>query len=100
MNKGMKKIKKHKLLDIFAWVRTGRTLDRVAERNVDYCNSLKRQDMAYDALDKAGLSKEQQVIVNEALSASSECGRTYSVVAYKLGLRDGIRLKVELGEMK
>lgn len=40
----------------------------------------------------AGLSKEQSHVVDDAISATDECGEAYGEVACRMGLKDGIRL--------
>lgn len=93
----MKKIRK--LLDLFVWVRTYKALDRAAEKNRYYRVTLKEQDKAYDELQKAGLDKEQKRIVDKALCALNANGAAYGKVAYRLGLRDGIRLMSETNKI-
>lgn len=96
MGKAEKKSKS--LLDIFVKTRTVKALDRAASRSRVYQDTLKRQDTAFDRLDNAGLSKEQKAIVDNAISAANDCGAAYGVVAYRLGLQDGIRLVSEVKE--
>lgn len=99
---GVKKSRKRtvNLLDILVKVRTVKALDRTVDKNKTYQKALERQDKAFDRLDKAGLSKEQSAIVDSAISAANDCGAIYGAVAYKLGLRDGIRLMSEVKEIK
>lgn len=92
-NKGMKKTKS--LLDLFVRMRTYKVLDRTAEKNRSYRATLREQEMAYDELQKAGLTKEQKRIVDKALCALNANGRAYGKAAYRLGLHDGIRLMLE-----
>ena len=86
------------LLDLLVWVRTHKALDRAVMKSRDYQYMLKQQDEAFDSLDRAGLSKEQKTIVDRAISATNHCGTVYGVVAYRLGLQDGIKLMSELKE--
>lgn len=88
------------LLDIFVKIRTVKALDRAVSRNSAYQDTLKRQDKAFDKLDKAGLSKEQSVLVDKAISAANDCGAAYGAAAYRLGLQDGIRLASEVKEFE
>lgn len=88
------------LLDIFVKIRTVKALDRAVSRNSAYQDTLKRQDKAFDKLDKAGLSKEQSAIVDKAISAANDCGAAYGAAAYRLGLQDGIRLVYEIKEFE
>lgn len=99
-NKGMEKMQKEKILDILVKTRTVKALDEAVDKSSAYQETLKRQDKAFEALDKAGLSKEQKAIVDRAISAANDCGATYGAVAYGLGLQDGIKLMSELKEIK
>lgn len=89
-------MQKEKILDILVKTRTVKALDEAVEKSNAYQETLKRQDKAFDALDKARLSREQKDIVDRAISAANDCG----AVAYELGLQDGIKLMSELKEIK
>ncbi len=96
----MKKKDKDNLLDILVKTRTVKALDEAVVKSSAYQETLKRQDKAFNALDKAGLSKEQKAIVDRAISAANDCGAAYGAAAYELGLQDGIKLMSELKEIK
>lgn len=95
----MGKTKKDELLDIFIKARAA-ALDKAAVKNKDYQNTIEQQKKAFDVLDKAGLNKEQFLIVDRAISAANACGAVYGAVAYRLGVQDGIKLMSELKEIK
>ena len=99
-DKGMKKKDKDNLLDIIVKTRTVKALDETVVKSSTYQETLKRQDKAFEELDRAGLSREQKAIVDRAISAANECGAAYGAVAYELGLQDGIKLMSELKEIK
>ena len=88
------------LLDVLVRVRTHKALDRAVVESKAYQYTLKRQDEAFDRLDKAGLSGKQKTIVDRAISAANDCGAVYGAVAYRLGLQDDIKLMSELKEIK
>lgn len=88
------------LLDIFVKIRTVKALDKAVSRSKAYQTTLKRQDKAFDRLEKAGLNKEQSSVVDTAISAANDCGAVYGAVAYRLGLQDGIRLASEIKEFE
>ena len=88
------------LLDLLVRVMTHKALDRAVVESKAYQYTLKRQDEAFDRLDKAGLSGKQKTIVDRAISAANDCGAVYGAVAYRLGLQDGIKLMSELKEIK
>lgn len=100
MVKDMRREKRCKLLDILVGIRTYKTLDRAVKKDRLYCDTLKQQDEAFAALHKAGLNREQSIIVDRAITATNECGAVYGKIAYKLGLRDGIRLESEIRKIK
>lgn len=93
-------MQKEKILDILVKTRTVKALDEAVEKSNACQETLKRQDKAFDALDKAGLSREQKDIVDRAISAANDCGAAYGAVAYELGLQDGIKLMSELKEIR
>ncbi len=99
-DKGMEKKDNDNLLDILVKARTGNALDEAVGKSIAYQEILKRQDKAFDTLDRAGLSSEQRTIVDRAVSAANECGAAYGAAAYELGLQDGIKLMSELKEIK
>ena len=88
------------LLDIFVKIRTVKALDKAVSNSKTYQTTLKRQDKAFDRLEKAGLDKEQSSVVDTAISAANDCGAVYGAVAYRLGLQDGIRLASEIKEFE
>lgn len=73
------------LLDLLTRVRTYKALDRAVGKNKDYLYTLKRQNKTFDRLDNAGLSKEQNAIVDKAISAANDCGAAYGTATYRLG---------------
>ena len=89
---------KDKLLGIFIKARTGKALDKAVDKSRDYQDALKRQEIAFDNMDKSGLSREQKRIVDRAISAANDCGAVYGVAAYRLGIHDGIKVMSEIKE--
>lgn len=93
------KTEKERLLDTLVKERMRATLDIVLRGDQYYQSTLAEQDKAFSQLEKIGLSKQQNTIVDRAISANNACGAAYGAVAYRLGLQDGIRLVSELKEM-
>lgn len=91
--------KTRSLLELLAEIRIHQALDRAVKKDKYYCATLKGQNKAYDELDKAGLDKEQKRIVDRTLCSINANGAAYGKVAYRLGLRDGIRLVWELNKI-
>ena len=46
-----------------------------------------------------GLSREQNKVVDKAISATNASGAAYGATAYKQGLYDGIRLMSEVNQI-
>ena len=96
----MDKRNKESLLNVIVKARTVKALDRALEKSRRYQATLKREDKAYAALDSAGLSREQSRIVDDAISATNECGAAYGEAAYRMGLQDGIKLASEMQKIR
>ena len=96
----MRKAGNERLLDILLNFRTVKALDIALEKSSTYQEALKQQDRVYERLEKAGLSKEQAIIVERVISAVTHCGAIYGKVAYRLGMQDGVRLIGELKKIK
>ena len=92
--------KTRSFLELLVKIRTHKALDRAARKNSYYRTTLKEQDKAFNELQKAGLSKEQEYIVDKVFSSLTASGAAYGEVAYRLGLRDGIRIMSELSKVK
>lgn len=99
-NKKVEKREKGKLLDMFVKIRTTRILDGILKNSVSYQRALKQQDEAFKRMEKAGLNKEQYIIVDRVISATNYCNSIYGACAYRLGLHDGIKLISELKKIK
>lgn len=91
-------VKHGSILDQLAHLRTGEALDDRLNGNKCRCyqEALKQQDIAFAKLERSKWSREQHRIIDDAISANSNCGAVYGAVAYRLGLEDGVRLMKEL----
>ena len=74
-------MKENGLLEIIAAHRTGRALQKQA---------------AFDMLDELELTKEQRSVIDQAITANNHFGATYGAAAYRFGMEDGVRLRVEI----
>lgn len=92
-------MKRGKLLDRIASQRMGRDIDRVLRKDREYRDAVKQQDIAFDELKKLGLDKAQRLTIDRAISADNQCGAVYGAVAYRLGMKDGIRLMTEIRQI-
>ncbi|WWR16539.1 hypothetical protein V1224_03540 [Lachnospiraceae bacterium JLR.KK008] len=93
-------MKRKNLLDKLVALRTRKKLDIVLRNDKNYQDALKKQDLAFQTMKKLNLDKQQNLIIDRAISATTYCGAMYGAAAYKLGLHDGIKLMFELMEVK
>ena len=91
----MEKIEEN-LLDILAAERMHKALENALNDNELYKSAQKEIDETINELEKAGLSREQNKVVDRALSATNASGAAYGATAYRQGLYDGIKLMSEI----
>lgn len=89
-------MKENGLLEIIAAHRTGRALDEIIAKTDDYQEALVQQQAAFDMLDELELTKEQRSVIDQAITANNHFGAIYGAVAYRFGMEDGVRLRVEM----
>lgn len=91
-------MEKNGLLEIIAAHRTGDALDAVLAKDKDYQAALAEQQEVFDRLDGLGLTREQKSAVDQAITVNNHFGAVYGAAAYRFGMEDGIRLRMELEE--
>lgn len=74
-------------------------LEKALNDNELYLSAQKEVDDAISKLEKAGLSREQNKVVDKAISATNASGAAYGASAYKQGLYDGIKLMAEVNQI-
>lgn len=89
-------MKKKELLEIIAQHRTVKALDDILKEDQDYQEALTQQQDSFDLLDEMGLTAEQKIVIDQAIAANNHCGAVYGLVAYRFGMEDGIRIRVEM----
>lgn len=87
------------LLDILAEERMHKGLENVLNDNELYQAAQNEVDEAINELEKVGLSREQNKMVDKAISAVNASGAAYGATAYKQGLYDGIKLMSEVNQI-
>lgn len=92
-------MEKSGLLEIIAQHRTGYDLDEVIRKDKDYQKALEQQQVAFDKLDELGFTKEQKSVIDQAITANNDFGAIYGAVAYRFGMEDGIRVRMEMEEI-
>ncbi|MBD5518766.1 MAG: hypothetical protein HDR07_09895 [Lachnospiraceae bacterium] len=87
------------LLDILAEERIHKVLENVLNDNELYQVAQKEVDEAINELKDVGLSREQNKVVDKAISATNASGAAYGATAYKQGFYDGIKLMTEVNQI-
>lgn len=88
--------RKENLLDILIAERIHKGLEKVLDDNELYQSAQKEVDKAINELEEAGLSREQNKVVDKAISAANASGAAYGATAYRQGFYDGITLMSEV----
>ena len=91
---------KNSLLDKLAYQRTGAALDEALRLDRTYQKALEEQDKAFEKMEKMNFKDRQFSIINTVLSTNTHVGAVYGAVAYRLGLKDGIRLMTEIEKIR
>lgn len=92
-------MKKDGLLEIMAGHRTGDDLDEAVRKDKDYQEALVQQKEAFDRLDALNLTRGQKKVIDRVITANNHVGAMYGEVAYRVGMEDGIRLRLEMEEI-
>lgn len=92
-------LKKDGLLEIIAEHRTGKNLDKAVRKDNEYQEALTQQKEVFDRMDALELTAEQKKVIDCAITANNHVGAMYGEVAYRIGMEDGIRLRLELEEI-
>ncbi len=92
-------MKKDGLLEIIAEHRTGKNLDEAVRKDKEYQEALVQQKEVFDRMDALELTAEQKKVIDCAITANNHVGAMYGEVAYRIGLEDGIRLRMEMDEI-
>ena len=89
-------MEKNGLLEVIALHRIGKDLDEAVDKDKDYQEALVQQQEAFDKLDAIDLTAEQKRVVDQVITANNHVGAMYGKVAYRVGMEDGIRLRMEM----
>lgn len=92
-------MEKNGLLEIIAAHRTMEALDAVMAKDKDYQEALAQQQEVFDRLDEMGFTKEQKSVIDQAITVNNHFGAVYGAVAYRFGMEDGIRVRMEMEEI-
>ncbi len=92
-------MKKNGLLEIIAAHRTMDDLDALLQKDKDYQEALAEEKSASEQMEAVGLTNEQKKAVDRVITAYNHCGAAYGAVAYRFGMEDGIRVRMEMEEV-
>lgn len=92
-------MEKDGLLEIIASHRSGDDLDEVVRKDKDYQEALASQQEAFAVLDELHLTVEQERVVDQVITANNHIGAVYGAAAYRFGMEDGIRVRMEMEEI-
>lgn len=87
------------ILEILIEERMYNALEKTLNGDERYQQTEKELQRAIEEMAKADLSKEQDDVVDKALTAANSCGAAYGAVAYRQGFFDGIKLMFELEKL-
>ena len=59
---------------------------------------MSEEQAASDIMDSLNLTSEQKKAVDRVITAYNQCGAAYGAAAYRFGMEDGIRLRMETEE--
>lgn len=93
-------LKKDGLLESIAEYRTGKNLDEAVRKDTGYQEALVEQQEAFDKLDALDLTATQKKVVDHVISTNNHVGAMYGEAAYRVGMEDGIRFRLEMEEIR
>ena len=91
-------MKENGLLEIIAAHRTMTGLEEVLKKDKYYQEAMSEEQAASDIMDSLNLTSEQKKAVDRVITADNQCGAAYGAAAYRFGMEDGIRLRMETEE--
>ena len=92
-------MEKNGLLEVIALHRTGKDLDGAVEKDKNYQEALVQQQEVFDKLEELNLTAEQKRVVYQVITVNNHVGAMYGEVAYRVGMEDGIRLRMEIEDI-
>ena len=92
-------MKENGLLWIIAAHRTIADFDEILKKDKYYQDALEEERAASDIMDSLNLTVEQKKAVDRVITAYNQCGAAYGTAAYRFGMEDGIRVRMEMEEV-
>ena len=88
-------MKENGLLEIIAAHRTMTDLDEILKKDKYYQEAMVEEQRTSDIMDSLNLTSEQRKAVDRVITAYNQCGAAYGAAAYRFGMEDGIRVRME-----
>lgn len=95
----VERMEKNGLLEIIVAHRTVADMDELLKMDEYYQDALEEEQAASDIMDGLNLTVEQKKAVDRVITAYNECGAAYGAAAYRFGMEDGIRVRMEMEEI-
>ena len=93
------RMKENGLLEIIAAHRTIADLDGILKKDKYYQEAMAEEQIASDIMESFNLTSEQRKAVDRVITAYNQCGAAYGAAAYRFGMEDGIRVRMEMEEV-
>lgn len=92
-------MKENGLLEIIAEHRTMTGLDEILKKDKYYQEAMTEEQRTSDIMDSLNFTSEQKKAVDRVITAYNQCGAAYGAAAYRFGMEDGIRVRMEMEEV-
>ena len=74
-------------------------LDGILKKDKYYQEAMAEEQRASDIMESFNLTSEQRKAVDRVITAHNQCGAAYGAAAYRFGMEDGIRVRMEMEEV-
>lgn len=92
-------MKENGLLEIIAEHRTMTGLEEILKKDKYYQEAMTEEQRTSDIMDSLNFTSEQKKAVDRVITAYNQCGAAYGAAAYRFGMEDGIRVRMEMEEV-
>lgn len=92
-------MKENGLLEIIAEHRTMTGLEEILKKDKYFQEAMAEEQRTSDIMDSLNFTSEQKKAVDRVITAYNQCGAAYGAAAYRFGMEDGIRVRMEMEEV-
>ncbi len=92
-------MKENGLLEIIAEHRTMTGLEEILKKDKYYQEAMTEEQRTSDIMDSLNFTSAQKKAVDRVITAYNQCGAAYGAAAYRFGMEDGIRVRMEMEEV-